>query len=117
MTEQEIFDEILKCRQFILIHNRIFHIDRYRVCSDAAYDDMSYKLKNLQLKYPDISKKVAYNDVFRDWGKIKRPLPLNDSWVVRKAIFVCANCTKTQRTDVEKDTNIVKPTIKKGALF
>ena len=117
MTDTEISDKILKCRQFLLIHNYIFHIENARVCTDEVYDKMSDELKDLQTKYPDIASSVQYADIFKDWVNHNKRLPLCEDWVIRKALFVTSQCKKTLReTKPEKQVAESLPT-KKGALF
>lgn len=116
MTDTEICDKILKCRQFLLIHNYIFHIENARVCTDEVYDKMSDELKDLQHKYPDIADSVQYADIFKDWVNHNKRLSFED-WVIRKAIFVTSQCKKIPReTKPEKVVSESLPT-KKGALF
>lgn len=119
MTDTEISDKILKCRQFLLIHNYIFHIENVRVCKDEVYDRMSEELKDLQSKYPDIANTVQYADIFKDWVNYNKKLPLDDDWVIRKAIFVCSQCIKIPINDVQQDKEeVVKMPVKTGgALF
>lgn len=117
MTEQNIKDEILKCRQFLLIHNYIFHVENARVCTDEVYDKMSNELKDLQNKYPDIADMVRWADIFKGWVNHNKKLPLFDDWVIKKATFVLSQCTKIPReTKPEKIVSESLPT-KKGALF
>lgn len=80
-----IYEAIQRKRLQILVWSRMYYILSYNMVSDYEFDKVGHELVDLQTKYPEISKIVAYYEEFADWdASTGFHLPLDDEWVVWK---------------------------------
>ena len=83
------------------------------IISDAQWSRWGTELADLQNRYPEISQQVGWAEVFEDWdGSSGAFLPLDDPWVVNKALQLLHHQKNTDYVNksVEKTTSVVKPT-------
>ena len=101
--ELNIAELIQQRRLQMLIHSCIYYEMDNNVISDKTWGEWAFELKDLQEKYPEISKQVVWADAFSDWdGTTGAFLPLKDEWVVKKAKQILG-------------VSVVKPKPKKGS--
>lgn len=67
MTRQEIHDLIKRRRFQIWVNAYIYYRLNDNLVSNHVFDDWSDELRNLQKKYPDISREVELYDIFKDY--------------------------------------------------
>lgn len=82
----EVYELIQRRRLQLLIWSRLYYEMDESLVSDREFNEKGRELADLQKKYPEISKMVAYADEFEDWdGSTGYHLPLRDPWVCSKA--------------------------------
>lgn len=82
----EIYDKIQRNRLRILVWSRMYYRMSTQIVDDRVFDRVGAELVELQAKYPEISKIVAYAEEFEDWdASTGFHLPLDDPWVCHKA--------------------------------
>ena len=82
----KVYELIQRRRLQLLIWSRLYYEMDVTVVSDHEFNVKGLELAELQKKYPEISKMVAYAEEFEDWdGSTGYHLPLRDPWVVSKA--------------------------------
>lgn len=70
----------------MLIHSCIYYKLNRSVISDKQWDEWAKELVQLQYDYPNISSQVIWYEDFKDWDASTGAfLPLDDSWVMKKA--------------------------------
>lgn len=86
MCNQEIKDKIKQRRLQMLVHSCIYYVLDSNIISDSTWSKWALELKDLQNKYPEISKEVEYAEYFKDWdGSSGAFLPIHEDWVMQKA--------------------------------
>lgn len=112
--ELEIAELIQQRRIQILIHSCIYYELDYNVISDMQWDAWAKELRDLQNKYPYISKQVMWAEAFEGWDASTGAfLPLKDEWVMRKALKIVGRPrTKDKPKKVEP---VKKEPMKKAA--
>lgn len=81
-----VAQKIQQRRLQMLVHSAIYYIFNDNIISDSTWSRWAAELKDLQFRYPDISKAVKFGDVFKDWdASTGFNLPINDPWVLSKA--------------------------------
>lgn len=91
----EIAERIQQRRIQLLIHSCIYYKLNNNIVSDKKWDEWARELKTLQEHYPDIAKKVMWYDAFKDWDASSGAfLPLDDEWVMQKAVMISGTPTK-----------------------
>lgn len=84
--EIKAYEAIQRHRLQLLIWSRLYYEKDISVVPDCDFDRVGHELVELQAKYPQISKIVAYAEEFEDWdASTGYHLPIRDPWVVRKA--------------------------------
>ena len=87
-TEEElpIAELIQKRRLQILVHSAIYYNMDRNLISDKQYDAWGYELVDLQTKYPDIIKRICFDETFKDYdGSTGFNLDISNDWVNQKA--------------------------------
>ena len=86
MYNQEIRDKIKQRRLQMLVHSCIYYVLDSNIVSDSTWSKWALELRDLQNKYPEISKEVEYAEYFKDWdGSSGAFLPIHEDWVMQKA--------------------------------
>lgn len=99
--ELKIAEKIQQRRYQLLVHSCIYYELNQNIISDAVWNTWSEELKELQSKYPDISKEITLHEYFKDWnGSTGAFLPIKLDWVISIA------------NRLLQKQNIVKPVIK-----
>ena len=95
LTEPEaikIYELIQRRRLQLLVWSRLYYEMDESVVDDHTFNEKAQELADLQQKYPEISKIVAYAEEFEDWdGSTGYHLPLRDPWVCSKANQILRN--------------------------
>lgn len=82
----KVYEDIQRHRLQLLIWSRLYYEMDISIVTDQVFDRVGHELVDLQAKYPEISKKVAYAEEFEDWdASTGFHLPVRDPWVVFKA--------------------------------
>ena len=85
----EIAERIQQRRIQLLIHSCIYYKLNNNIVSDKKWDEWARELKTLQEHYRDIAEKVMWYDAFKDWDASTGAfLPLDDEWVMQKAMLL-----------------------------
>lgn len=85
----EIAERIQQRRIQLLIHSCIYYKLNNNIVSDKKWDEWARELKTLQEHYQDIAEKVMWYDAFKDWDASTGAfLPLDDAWVMQKAMLL-----------------------------
>ena len=116
--EELVIAELIQQRRLqMLVHSCLYYELDNNLISDKQWSDWAIELRDLQLKYPDISTQVIWYDEFKDWdGTSGAFLPLRNEWVMQKAHKLMILCKQFRETKVvNKPQNIVKK--KSNALF
>ena len=107
-----VADKILRNRLLLLVHSKIYYDFDGNILSDKDWDAMAKELVVLQKDYPEISKQVDWYDAFKDWDASTGAfLPLNDPWVVNKAMQIYKYIPKNKKLDKTKE-----PAVKQGIV-
>ncbi len=78
--------KIQQRRLQMLVHSYIYYRMDDNIISDNQWSAWAKELVELQKAYPEIAKKVAYAEDFKDFdGSTGFDLPLDDEWVIIKA--------------------------------
>lgn len=106
VDEDKIKADILRKRQQILVHSCLYYRFDTNLIEDYQYDRIGRSLADLQIKYPELSKEVAYKyKAFETFGLdgcySGYNLPTSDPDVVRKA-------QRLVNMDVNKITKEIK---------
>lgn len=81
-----IYEQIQRHRLQILIWSKLYYHLGTNTVTDFTFDKVAHELVDLQAKYPEISRIVAYAEEFEDWdASTGFHLPLDDPWVCQKA--------------------------------
>ena len=84
--EIKVYELIQRRRLQLLVWSRLYYELDVSVVPDSEFNAKGRELAELQSKYPEISKMVAYAEEFEDWdGSTGYHLPLRDPWVCSKA--------------------------------
>ena len=82
----KIAETIQQRRYQLLIHSCIYYELNQNLISDKKWDEWARELRDLQNKYPDISKRVTLYEAFKDWDASTGAfLPIKEEWVVNRA--------------------------------
>ena len=82
----KIAETIQQRRYQLLIHSCIYYELNQNLISDKKWDEWARELRDLQNKYPDISKRVTLYEAFKDWDASTGAfLPIKQEWVVCRA--------------------------------
>lgn len=82
----KIAETIQQRRYQLLIHSCIYYELNQNIISDKKWDEWARELRDLQNKYPDISKRVRLYEEFKDWDASTGAfLPIKEEWVIRRA--------------------------------
>lgn len=93
--ELEIAELIQQRRLQMLVHSCIYYKLNTNIVSDRQWDMWAKELKQLQADYPEISRKVIWYEAFKDWDASTGAfLPLDDEWVVQKAMKLTGRTIK-----------------------
>lgn len=88
----KIYELIQRRRLQLLVWSRLYYEMDESVVDDHTFNEKAQELADLQQKYPEISKIVAYAEEFEDWdGSTGYHLPLRDPWVCSKANQILRN--------------------------
>ena len=106
IDKNKIKADILRKRQQILVHSCLYYRLDTNLIEDYQYDRIGKSLAELQIKYPELSKEVAYKyEAFKTFGQdgcySGYILPTSDPDVVRKA-------QRLANMDVDKITKEIK---------
>ena len=113
----EIAERIQQRRIQLLIHSCIYYKLNNSIISDKKWDEWARELKTLQEHYPNIAEKVMWYDAFKDWDASTGAfLPLDDEWVMRKALQLCP-IPKTPKPVQKKSEKKQKKKNKSKRLF
>lgn len=81
--ELKVAEKIQRRRLQMLVHSYLYYQKNVNIISDYTWGVWAQELKNLQNKYPNISKQVPWNYAFEGWdGSTGAFLPLDNTWVV-----------------------------------
>lgn len=73
----------------MLVHSRLYYIDDAPIVTDGQWQKWANELRDLQAKYPELTKIGLYDDKFSDWtGDTGFHLPLLDPAVATRALWV-----------------------------
>ena len=82
----KVAENIQRLRLQVLVHSCLYYNMNTNIISDKEWDKLAKELVRLQEKYPKTSAEVVFNKAFKDFdGSTGFDLPLNHSWVKRKA--------------------------------
>ena len=82
----EIAEKIQQRRYQMLVHSCLYYHLNRNVISDKQWDEWARELRDLQNKYPEISKQVTLYEYFKDWDASTGAfLPIEEPWVVTMA--------------------------------
>ena len=82
----KIAETIQQRRYQLLIHSCIYYELNQNLISDKKWDEWARELRDLQNKYPDISKRVTLYEAFKDWDASTGAfLPIKEEWVINRA--------------------------------
>lgn len=85
--KREIVEKIKQRRLQILVHSCIYYVFDTNIISDAQWNTWAKELVELQRDYPAESKKAIRYDEFEKFdGSTGFDLPVNDEWVMNKAV-------------------------------
>ena len=88
----KVYDMIQRNRLRLLVWSKMYYHLATQIVDDRVFDRVGAELVELQAKYPEISKIVAYAEEFEDWdASTGFHLPLDDPWVCRKAEQILKN--------------------------
>lgn len=121
--ELEVAELIQRRRLQMLVHSCIYYKMDQNIISDAQWSRWGTELADLQNRYPEISQQVGWAEVFEGWdGSSGAFLPLDDPWVVNKALQLLHHQESTyhvnkavQETTSTKPKKSAKPSV--HALF
>ena len=121
--ELEVAELIQRRRLQMLVHSCIYYKMDQTIISDAQWSRWGTELADLQDRYPEISQQVGWAEVFEGWdGSSGAFLPLDDPWVVNKALQLLHHQESTyhvnkavQETTSTKPKKSAKPSV--HALF
>ena len=86
MYNQEIRYKIKQRRLQMLVHSCIYYVLDNNIISDSTWSKWALELRDIQHKYPEISKEVEYAEYFKEWdGSSGAFLPIHEDWVMQKA--------------------------------
>ena len=106
--ELEIAELIQQRRIQILIHSCIYYELDYNVISDMQWDAWAKELRDLQNKYPYISKQVMWAEAFEGWDASTGAfLPLKDEWVMRKALKIVGRPREKDKKRIKEEAQPV----------
>lgn len=84
--ELQIAEKIQQRRYQILIHSCLYYHLNSNIISDKKWDEWARELRDLQNRYPEISRQVTLSEYFSDWDASTGAfLPITEPWVVAKA--------------------------------
>lgn len=106
IDKNKIKADILRKRQQILVHSCLYYRFDTNLIEDYQYDRIGKSLAELQIKYPELSKEVAYKyAAFKTFGQdgcySGYNLSTSDPDVVRKA-------QRLANIDIDKATKEIK---------
>ena len=101
--ELEIAELIQMRRLCLLIHSCIYYKLNTNLVTDKKWDEWARELVELQKNYPTISKQVIWYDAFSDWDASTGAfLPLDDDWVIKKAMQLTGKRIENSKPVVKK---------------
>lgn len=81
-TDEAIAELINRRRRQVWVHSILYYKYDMNLITDAIWSKWAKELVQLQKDYPDISEKVEYADVFRDFDySTGSTLPLDDPYM------------------------------------
>lgn len=85
--EELVIAELIQRRRLqMLVHSCIYYEMDKNIISDKLFDTLGKELAKLQNEYPDIARKICFNEAFIGWdGSTGFDLPLKNKWVIKKA--------------------------------
>ena len=106
----EIAERIQQRRIQLLVHSCIYYKLSNNIVSDKKWDEWARELKTLQEHYPNIAKQVMWYDAFKDWDASTGAfLPLDDEWVMKKALKLVPNPIIVRKKSVQQPKKKNKP--------
>ena len=106
----EIAERIQQRRIQLLVHSCIYYKLSNNIVSDKKWDEWARELKTLQEHYPNIAKQVMWYDAFKDWDASTGAfLPLDDEWVMKKALKLVPSPIIVKKKSVQKSKKKNKP--------
>ena len=106
----EIAERIQQRRIQLLVHSCIYYKLSNNIVSDKKWDEWARELKTLQEHYPNIAKQVMWYDAFKDWDASTGAfLPLDDEWVMKKALKLVPSPIIVKKKSVQKPKKKNKP--------
>lgn len=95
VSNEKIIAEIKRYRLQVLIHSCIYYRFNTSIISDAEFDKRACRLAELQKKYPEESKEVAFYEEFKDFdGYTGYHLPYSYPGIVAKAVYLLGGCLR-----------------------
>ena len=86
-SDREVAALIYRRRLQLLVHSCLYYHLDCNLISDATFDAWGKELAMLQQQYPNVSQRLCYSNVFRNWsGGTGAFLPYKDDWVLQKAL-------------------------------
>lgn len=82
--------KIKQRRLQMLVHSYIYYELNDNLVSDEKWAQWARELRDLQLKYPDISKDVKYSRMFEDWDASTGYHLRFDEWTRNTAAYLLA---------------------------
>ena len=89
MNDESIKELLFRRRQQVWVHSILYYRMNTNLISDFQWSKWALELENLQNEYPELSKQVAYYDVFKDFDhSTGSTLPLDDTKMLTKAKYL-----------------------------
>lgn len=86
-------DLIQQRRLQLLVHSCIYYHFNQNIISDRQWDTWARQLVDLQIQYPQESKKAIWYEAFKDWDASTGAfLPITDEWVIKKSKYIMDLC-------------------------
>lgn len=106
-SELQVAELIQQRRLQLLVHSYIYYKMNHNVISDKKWDEWAKELVKLQKEYPEISENVVYYEAFKDWDASSGAfLPLDDPWVVSKAMVMSGKAVNRKPPKPQKKNSI-----------
>lgn len=116
----KIAETIQQRRYQLLIHSCIYYELNDNLISDKKWDEWARELRDLQNKYPDISKRVVLYEEFKDWDASTGAfLPIKQEWVINRAkqLLHTPGITRQNQTNPQPKPKEQPKKIVKQSLF
>ena len=88
---KQIAELIHRRREQMLVHSYIYYQLNDNIIDDSTWSKWAMELQQLQKDYPDISKRVVYYELFKDWDGSSGAFLKFPVRVINKAIYLLRN--------------------------